>query len=125
MAPPRGRQRGVCEATAGLGARMQGQGQAMAVGLRLLLRLLFLPLLIVYRGDILEGDGALDLLACEDGLLVPVDKDADVARDLGRRHDQGSGPSARFSGAEAALREVVVHLQRWVTKATMGRRRCE
>jgi hypothetical protein len=29
--------------------------------------------------DILEGDGALDLLASEDGLVVPANEDADVA----------------------------------------------
>lgn len=59
---------------------MQRRGQAIPVRLPLLLALL------LTCSDILEGDGALDLLAGEDGLIVPVDKDADVARVFGGRH---------------------------------------
>lgn len=84
----------------------------MAVGLGLLLPLLLL--LVVPRGDILEGDCAFDFLAGEDGLVVPVDKDTDVARVFGRRHDaqRAREPSARVGGVEAELREEVLHLRR-------------
>lgn len=37
-------------------------------------------------GDVLEGDVALDVLASENGLVVPVYEDADVAGAIGR-HD--------------------------------------
>lgn len=46
--------------------------------------LLILLLLALARCDVPEGDGALDLLAGEYGLIVPADEDADVARRVGR-----------------------------------------
>jgi hypothetical protein len=42
--------------------------------------------LIADGRDILEGDCAFHLLASEDGLVVPMDKDADVAGLLGWGH---------------------------------------
>ena len=36
--------------------------------------------------DILESDGASDFLAREDGLVVPIDEDADVGRVVGWGH---------------------------------------
>lgn len=53
----------------------------------LLLRLLFL--LMGLRGDILEGDCAFDLLAGEDGLVAPMDEDANVGLGVGRHDDVG------------------------------------
>ena len=75
-----------------------GLGPAIPVPLpALLLRLLLLPLLALVRGDVLEGDGALDVLSGEDGLLGPVHEDTDVAGAVGRhigRYSVGVGRDA-------------------------------
>ncbi len=47
-----------------------------------------MPAIVLLRlawvsSDVLEGNSALDLLAGKDGLVAPVDKDADVARPVG------------------------------------------
>lgn len=56
--------------------------------------LLLLLLLICLGGNISKGDGALNRLACEDGLIAPVDEDSDVAEAVGH----GDGPQ-RKAGA--------------------------
>lgn len=55
---------------------------------RLILFLLLL-LLVGICGYVLECDGALDFLAGEDSLVVPMDKYADVAGFLGWGHVKG------------------------------------
>lgn len=81
----------------------------MTVSLGLLVRLLGVGV----GGDILEGDCALDFLAGEDGLVVPVYEDAEVAVVLSRRHvgwDRGDGPSGSVSSVEEVRRDQVRHL---------------
>ena len=44
--------------------------------------------------DILKGDGTFDFLAGEDSLVVPADKDADVARSVWRHCERGEDRTA-------------------------------
>lgn len=63
----------------------------MSIGLLCLLQLLALALLLFGTGcDILECDDAFHLLASEDCLIVPANKDADLARLMRGGHSSQS-----------------------------------
>lgn len=85
----RRRRRG--QAVVGLGA--ERRGETTALRRRRLLRL------ARSRRDVLEGDGAFDFFASKDGLLVPANEDADVARGVGRHGGRPSETSACNSAA--------------------------
>lgn len=81
-----------------LAARLQRRGESLSLGRRLLLAVCLCGRLARLGGDISEGDGALDRLAREDGLVAPVDEDADVAEAVGHGDEIG-GPSQREASA--------------------------
>lgn len=81
-----------------LAARLQRRGEPLSLGRRLLLAVCLCRRLARLGGDVSEGDGALDRLAREDGLVAPVDEDADVAEAVGHGDEIG-GPSQREASA--------------------------
>lgn len=81
-----------------LAARLQRRGEPLSLGRRLLLAVCMCWRLVGLGGDVSEGDGALDRLAREDGLVAPVDEDADVAESVGHS-DKIVGPSQREASA--------------------------
>lgn len=83
-----------------LAARLQRRGEPLSLGRRLLLAVCLCRRLAGLGGDVSEGDGALDRLAREDGLVAPVDKDADVAEAVGHGDEiEVGGPSQREASA--------------------------
>lgn len=67
-----------------------------------------LPLLIQISSNVLEGDGAFDLLASEDGLVVPADKDSNVAGGLWRHDGARPGGGEGKGSIEVATNQVVI-----------------
>lgn len=81
-------------------ARLQRRGEPLSLGRRLLLAVCLCGQLARLGGDVSEGDGALDRLAREDGLVAPVDEDADVAEAVGHGDEiEIGGPSQREASA--------------------------
>lgn len=84
--------------------------------------LLLLLLLVRLGGNVSEGDGALNRLAREDGLVAPVDKDSDVAEAVGHG---GEGwclsVSARGGCKAAAGTRLSRHLQPAAASSLAGR----